>query len=223
MILVIGGVKGGSGKSTLATNLTVLRSASGKKVLLIDADEQRTSADWADQRAGQISTPWVTVSLLGAGIYAQIIKLAKDYDDIIIDTGGRDTTSQRSALSVADLYVVPFKPRCYDVWTVGQVKKIINEILPVNRKLKTFFVINQADPRGSDNESAIDILDLIEGDNLNITCLRSFIGNRKSFSNAAADGLGIIELENTDQKANNELKCLYDSIYAKYTTDIQEI
>jgi hypothetical protein len=30
--------------------------------------------------------------------------MAKDYDDILIDTGGRDTTSQRSALTIADIF-----------------------------------------------------------------------------------------------------------------------
>ncbi|WP_460972958.1 hypothetical protein [Spirosoma migulaei] len=33
------------------------------------------------------------------------------YDHIVIDTGGRDTTSQRAALSVADVAMIPFAPR----------------------------------------------------------------------------------------------------------------
>jgi chromosome partitioning protein len=45
-ILVCGGIKGGVGKSTLATNLTVIRAAQGFDVLLVDADEQRTSSDF---------------------------------------------------------------------------------------------------------------------------------------------------------------------------------
>jgi anion-transporting ArsA/GET3 family ATPase len=35
MIIVVAGIKGGSGKTTLATNLTVMRSLSGKDVLLV--------------------------------------------------------------------------------------------------------------------------------------------------------------------------------------------
>ena len=34
MIVVVGGTKGGTGKTTIATNLTVMRAATGKKVLL---------------------------------------------------------------------------------------------------------------------------------------------------------------------------------------------
>lgn len=35
MILVCGGIKGGVGKTTVATNLAVMRSLSGKDVLLM--------------------------------------------------------------------------------------------------------------------------------------------------------------------------------------------
>ena len=49
MITVIGGIKGGSGKTTLATNLSVMRSAH-TKVLLVDADEQKSASDWSQQR-----------------------------------------------------------------------------------------------------------------------------------------------------------------------------
>lgn len=48
MIIVVGGIKGGSGKSTLTTNLTVNRALEGKRVLLVDADEQRSASDWAE-------------------------------------------------------------------------------------------------------------------------------------------------------------------------------
>ena len=50
MIITIGGIKGGVGKSMVAVNLTVIRALEGKKVLLVDADEQGTSGDWADHR-----------------------------------------------------------------------------------------------------------------------------------------------------------------------------
>ena len=128
MIVVIGGIKGGSGKTTIATNLTVLRSASGKKVLLVDADEQKSASSWSQQRELEnLQTSWVTIQLAGSAIRSQIQKMVNDYDDIIIDVGGRDTTSQRSALTIADSFIVPFQPRSLDIWTLGSVKNLISE------------------------------------------------------------------------------------------------
>lgn len=97
-IIVVGGIKGGSGKTTLASNLAVIRSHAGRRVLLVDADEQSSVSDWAEHRESLgIETPWTTIQLFGPSVRTQLQKMAKDYEDVIVDTGGRDTTSQRSA------------------------------------------------------------------------------------------------------------------------------
>jgi chromosome partitioning protein len=211
MIIVVGGIKGGSGKSTLATNLTVMRALNGKKVLLIDADEQKSSSTWADlrDRLG-FTTPWTTIQLAGASIRAQVQKMKKDYDDIIIDVGGRDTTSQRSALTVADIYLVPFQPRSLDIWTIGDVKSLISEISAVNENLKAYAIINRGDSLGADNKDAMELL----ADCPNLTCLPIVIGQRKAFANAASDGLGIVEMKVQDKKAISEIQALYQMLYS---------
>ncbi|NGX44098.1 MAG: Chromosome-partitioning ATPase Soj [Candidatus Anoxychlamydiales bacterium] len=209
-ILVVGGIKGGSGKSTLASNLAVLRSRSGKRVLLVDADEQRSISDWAEHRESLgVSTPWTTVNLLGASVRAQLLKMSKDYDDVIVDTGGRDTTSQRSALTVAQFFLVPFQPRSLDVWTIGKVSALLNEIKSINPKLKAFSVVNRGDSQGSDNEGAADILKESE----ELTHLSCIIGQRKAFSNATAEGLGVIELKVKDKKAISEIELLCSILF----------
>lgn len=210
MIIVVGGIKGGSGKTTLATNLAVLRSQHSK-VLLIDGDEQRSTSDWMQQRR-DLAHNWTltTVSLLGKNVYAEISDLAQVYDDIIIDTGGRDTTTQRSALTVADKFIVPFKPRSLDIWTASAVLNLITEIHIVNHDLKTLLVLNQADSKGQDNEEALKILSQFE----DFECTESIIGHRKAFSNAAGLGLGVVELEKPDKKATEEMVALYYEIYA---------
>lgn len=224
MIFVIGGIKGGSGKTTIATNLVVMR-ARHTKVLLVDADEQKSAWDWSQQR-DHLLTPvlnpskpriskgpetdltFVTVCMAGKAIYSNLLRMKEDYDDIIVDTGGRDTTSQRAAISVADVLILPFKPSSIDIWTMVPIKDILDECL--NPRLNVYAVISQADAKGKDNEEAIGILN----DFQNVTVLKTLIGNRKAFRNAAADGLGVIELDPCDKKAVQEMENLYYSLYS---------
>lgn len=215
MIVVVGGIKGGTGKTTIATNLAVMRSASGKKVLLVDADEQKSTCVWANQREVlNIATNWVTIPLGGKALKAQILKMKADYDDIIIDVGGRETTSLRAALSVADICIIPFQPRSLDIWTLSDVKAVIAEMKPANPNVKIFAMINRADAKGSDNDGTITILQECE----EIKCLQITLGSRKAFANAAGDGLGVVEVKNSDKKSVQEIQELYDFIYNKCTT-----
>lgn len=213
MIIVIGGIKGGSGKTTIATNLAVMRSCGfGRKLLLVDADEQRSTWDWYQQRTNQIESGDFhrirTVCMSGKPIHHNLTMMMDEYEDIIVDTGGRDTTSQRSALCVADKLIIPFKPSSIDIWTLGTVKGILDEC--VNPKLKAYAFINQADPTGKDNEDALELLKEFD----NICALDCTIGNRKAFRNAAADGLSIQEMNPLDKKASSEIQKLYDLIYS---------
>lgn len=210
MIVVVGGSKGGTGKTTIATNLTVMRSLKGKKVLFVDADEQRSAYQWTEQRESNgHHTPWSMIELGGENLYLQVQKMEEDYDDIIIDVGGRNTSSQKSSILIADIYLIPFLPRSLDIWTLGQVKNIISGAKQINTELKCFAVINRGDSTGTDNKDAMDII----SDCPHLTCIPIIIGQRKAFANAATDGLGVLELKNADKKAVMEMNMLYEYIY----------
>lgn len=209
MIVCVGAIKGGVGKSLVATNLAVLRSKYGKKVLLVDADEQGTTSDWVDQRTGLgVETPWTTIRLKATAVRTEVQKLSKNYDDIIIDCGGRDTASLRAALTVSNVFLVPFQPRSFDIWTAARVSELVGEAKSLNSKLVSYAFLNCAGARGSDNVDAQEILSNTEG----LKLLPVTIGLRKAFSNATAEGLGVVELK-TDKKASEEITALHDAIF----------
>ncbi len=216
MIYTIGGIKGGSGKTTIATNLAIWLAQKGSDVLLVDADEQETATDfsaWREQNVGD-EMGYTSIKLTGESVRTQVTKLKNKYEHIVIDTGGRDTTSQRAALVISDYYLVPFNPRSFDIWTVYKVQNLVGEIRAVKPDaLHVYTFLNRADPRGADNDEAAEILMQCEGMNY----VPNPLGNRKAFSHAAGKGLGIVELNPPDEKASTELNNLFTYIFSNST------
>jgi chromosome partitioning protein len=219
MIVTIGGIKGGVGKSLISTNLVVLRSFLGKRVLFVDSDEQNTSSDWVDHRMGLgIETSWTTIRLRASAVRTEVLKLVKNYDDIIIDCGGRDTGSLRAALTISDIFLIPFQPKSFDIWTASRVSDLIEEAKIINEKLTAYAFINCANSKGSDNDDAKNILSKTEG----LKLLPIMVGLRKAFSNATAEGLGIVEMK-TDKKAVEEIKALHACLFDVKITEKKQI
>lgn len=203
-IITVGGIKGGSGKTTTAVNITISLSNISRDVLLVDADDQESATDFTKWRNHNLNNKagYTSVKLAGEAVRNEVLKLKNKYEYIIIDTGGRDTSSQRAAISISNLFLIPFIPRSIDIWTIEKVKKLIIEMKTINPDLKSVAFINKADSIGKDNDEAAQILSEIE----HILFLNTYICNRKSFCNSITQGLGISEFSPKDIKAQNEFE-----------------
>lgn len=211
MIITVGGQKGGTGKTTIAAHLAVLRAEAGKRVLLVDADEQQSAKLFSTQRKLEHpdAVQYSADTHLDDAVRLEVRQKEDLYDDIIIDTGGRDSRSQRSALAIADLLIMPFKPRSLDLWTIEDMLKIIELMQSVNPKLRPLSVLNQADAQGMDNQEAEALLvDIAEIPYSGVT-----IVNRKAFGKAMAQGLAVHELRPPDKKAVSEIATLYQYVF----------
>ncbi len=213
MIVTVGNTKGGVGKTTISVNLAIARALAGKKVWLIDGDRQGTAQTAMSIRSEADHAPGIACASYpdGPTLRSQLLLQAGNFDDVVIDVGGRDSTALRAALVVSDVLLVPFQPRSYDVWALGDIAALIDEARSVRDGLRCYALLNCADPGESstDNQdAAAAVADVPQFQYLNTPLRR-----RKSFANAAGQGLSVLELKPHDNKAIEELKALVSSVF----------
>jgi len=215
MIVVVASEKGGTGKTTISTNLAVIRAQNAADVLLIDADSQRSAIDFATVRDSEGHHPELTCSsITGQGIGSELRKLTPKFDDIIVDVGGRDSSTLRSSLLVADVLVVPFIASQFDTWGLERMNSIVGEVLPLNEKLRTIAFLNKVDtnPRIGLVEEATNFATELK----HLIFFKTItVGYRVAFRRSIADGMAVTELSKTkkDIKAIQEIVSLYHEVF----------
>jgi len=214
MIFTIGNGKGGVGKSTCAVQLAIGLAIEGARVWLIDGDRQQTSINAITARS-ETGRPMIAASAYaeGATLRAQVVQQRGNYDHVVIDAGGRDSTALRAALTVSDAVLIPFLPRSFDVWALADIAEIVDESRAV-ADLRAFAFINRADSQGADNREAAEAV----ADYPGIELLDVRVCDRKAFANASGAGLHVEEMPKRDQRACLEIERLRNALFAAMST-----
>lgn len=215
MIYTLGGIKGGTGKTTLATNLAIMLSRAQRDVLLVDADDQGTSTLFTARRneVTENKAGYSAIRLREMDVYQQVMNMKSRFSDIVIDTGGRDTKSQRSAIIVSDIYILPFRPRSFDLWTIYDSINVIEESKIINHNLHAVAVLNQADFKSSlENEETKKLFLKDEKIRSILNLIDAPISIRKAFATASASGLAVVEQKTKDAKAIAEIQRFFDVV-----------
>lgn len=212
MIVLIGSEKGGTGKTTLATNLAAMRVSSGSDLLLIDTDPQGSASAWAATRSEDENLPRVSsIQKFGKAIASEVKGLATKYDDLLIDTGGRNSIELRAAMTVADLLIIPIQASQFDVWTLGVMDKLVLDATAFNENLTVKVVLTRASTHYAVNETR-EAQEILEDDFENLTLSKVIIYDRIAYRKAAKAGMSVIELQ-TEEKASKEVQSLYQEIF----------
>ena len=125
-VITLATSKGGAGKSTLSRNLAAHWTNIGMRVAIIDADPQGSIINRHDPEG-----PLKNLTVLAEpeeSVAALIEDIKKDFDFVIVDTGGfRNRTTVRALIST-DLALIPLKPSADDVAGALETHNLINEL-----------------------------------------------------------------------------------------------
>jgi len=183
VVITVAQQKGGAGKTTLAANLAAAFAAS-RRVALLDIDPQHTLARWHRLRASQKTATALSLSdVSGWRLAAEIDRLRRDHDVLIVDSPPHIDTDAKLAVRAADLVLVPLQPSPPDLWAAEGTLK-----LAASEKRTARLVLNRAAAGGKLREQVEHEITR-RGDVL----LAATLGNRAGFASAFARGLGITE------------------------------
>jgi chromosome partitioning protein len=204
MIILIGSQKGGCGKSTTAVNICAELANQGHDVVLVDADRQCTSANWAMDRANNEKLAKVHCVQKYENIRETLIDLNKRYGFVIVDAAGRDSRELRTGMLATNILIVPFRPSQPDLDTLPKMQEIITQAKDLNPDLQVFGLLTMAPNNPAIHEESDARVCL--SDYPVITLLTTIIHDRKCYRDAMSDGLGVVEMDNP--KAKDEIKKL---------------
>ncbi|WP_371434645.1 division plane positioning ATPase MipZ [Polaromonas sp.] len=210
MILLIGSTKGGVGKSAIAFNLVVAGALDGRRMWLVNGDRQQSVAKAMAMR-GDLLGPSIQHDHLDDGqlLLDQVKTRAAQFDHVVIDVGGRDTSALRAALTVCDVLITPFPPQSVAIWELDELGELVAEARVHNARLKAFGLLNTADAQGNDNEAAREAMREVSGFGL----LNTTVSRRKALSNAHGMGLSVLEYKPSDRKSRAEISALYKEVF----------
>lgn len=194
-IICVANRKGGVGKTTLATNLAVALNNKGKSIL-IDADEQQSAFKWTNQRD---DIECITVH---SDLLEKLEQLDKEYEYILIDVAGRDSTIFREALLVSDTLIVPIQPSLLDLQVLDYMQEKVKTAKQTNENLKAYVLINRAAVRTTELKDAIEFI--AEFDQFKL--LKTVLFERKQFRDAIVESKSVTEMNAS--KAKDELNQL---------------
>jgi chromosome partitioning protein len=183
VVITVAQQKGGVGKTTLVANLAAALAGQAR-VAVLDIDPQRSLARWHALRQARAGAVPIHLSdTAGWRLPAEIDRLRRAYDVLIVDSPPQVDTDARIAVRAADLVLVPLQPSPPDLWAAEGTLKLARE-----ERRPARLLLNRAPASGS-LRAAVEA----EIARLGHALLPATLGNRVGFAGAFAKGLGVSE------------------------------
>ena len=193
--------KGGAGKTTLAVHLAVIAAQTGRRVLLVDTDPQRSTAAWWRSRPADMPE---LVECEASGLPA-VLKAAEEagVDLAVVDTRPSVEADTAAVAKLADLVLIPTRPAILDLRAIGATVQVVQ-----TAKRPSLIVLNAAPPPRGSTQAAITAEARRALAAYPVPVAPVAIASRAALSHALVGGLAVTEFEPAG-KASVEMQALF--------------
>ncbi|MHA6751131.1 ParA family protein [Dermacoccus nishinomiyaensis] len=185
-IIAVGSPKGGVGKTTTAVHLAGLAARSGRRVLLVDADENRSAAAWAKAAGDRLDLDVAE----GHDSPRELAKLrrASGYDLVVVDLPGvrGDALAALATPKALDLLVCPTRPGVMDVQPLAGLLAEVD--------VPSLVVLTMTDPRWT--ARADDVRAQLTAEPFGWTLARTAVRRSQAWADARDAACLVVDLPN---------------------------
>lgn len=197
MIITIGSNKGGTGKTTTATNISIALALKKKDVCLVDADFQRSSSRWHQDRQEAKLVPSIALVEKYDNVSSTLEELNKKFDYVIVDVAGRNSREMITAMSVSDILLSPHQASQLDLDTIQELQQQLTRVKDLNPRLSCYILHTMAstNPTVKTNERK-EFQDYLN-EFPTLSLLNSCLYYRKIYRDVMPFGKSVIESNNS--------------------------
>jgi chromosome partitioning protein len=196
--------KGGTGKTTLAVHLAVLAAESGRRVLLVDTDPQRSAGDW--WRVRKTDEPQL-VECAASRVSIVLEAAQRDGIDLaVVDTRPSAEADTAEIARLSDMVLIPTRPGILDLRAIAPTTEVVRSVSAPGHM--TMIVLNAVPAARGVGEGGLTAEARRALAAYHLPVAEVAIGNRAAFAHALIDGRSVTEFE-PNGKAAKELRKLF--------------